>query len=49
MMSAQTTDAAAYAPGPRTIRAFYQVLVNTAVANVTSSYLWWALTFWAYL
>ncbi|WP_267492040.1 MFS transporter [Microbacterium allomyrinae] len=36
-------------PGPRTIRAFYQVLANTAVANVTSSYLWWALTFWAYL
>jgi DHA3 family multidrug efflux protein-like MFS transporter len=37
------------APGPRTMRAFYQVLGNTAVANVTSSYLWWALTFWAYL
>lgn len=36
-------------PGPRTIRAFHQVLANTAVANVTSSYLWWALTFWAYL
>ncbi|WP_281421982.1 MFS transporter [Microbacterium flavescens] len=36
-------------PGPRTMRAFYQVLANTAVANVTSSYLWWALTFWAYL
>ncbi|WP_108248693.1 MFS transporter [Planctomonas deserti] len=38
-----------YTPGPRTVRAFYQVLANTAVANVTSSYLWWALTFWAYL
>lgn len=36
-------------PGPRTVRSFHQVLVNTAVANVTSSYLWWALTFWAYL
>lgn len=36
-------------PGPRTVRAFHQVLANTAVANVTSSYLWWALTFWAYL
>lgn len=36
-------------PGPRTVRAFYQVLANTAVANVTSSFLWWALTFWAYL
>ena len=36
-------------PGPRTVRAFHRVLANTAVANVTSSYLWWALTFWAYL
>ncbi|MET0860176.1 MAG: MFS transporter [Microbacterium sp.] len=46
------TDAdgsARYTPGPRTIRNFYQVLANTAVANVTSSFLWWALTFWAYL
>ncbi len=25
------------------------MLVNTALANITSSYLWWALTFWAYL
>lgn len=36
-------------PGPRTLRAFYQVLVNTALANVTSSFLWFALTFWVYL
>ena len=36
-------------PNQGTVRAFYQVLANTAVANVTSSYLWWALTFWAYL
>jgi DHA3 family multidrug efflux protein-like MFS transporter len=36
-------------PGPRTVRAFHQVLANTALANVTSSYLWFALTFWAYL
>ncbi|MFE7846206.1 MFS transporter [Microbacterium sp. NPDC057407] len=36
-------------PGPRTVRAFYQVLANTALANVTSSFLWFALTFWAYL
>jgi DHA3 family multidrug efflux protein-like MFS transporter len=42
-------DAVQVTPGPATLRAFYQVLVNTAVANVTSSYLWWALTFWAYL
>lgn len=36
-------------PGPRTLRAFYQVLVNTGLANITSSYLWFALTFWVYL
>jgi DHA3 family multidrug efflux protein-like MFS transporter len=42
-------EPAQFTPGPRTVRAFYHVLANTAVANVTSSYLWWALTFWAYL
>ncbi|MDD7928926.1 MFS transporter [Microbacterium sp. NM3R9] len=31
------------------MRAFFQVLGNTLVANVTSSFLWFALTFWAYL
>jgi DHA3 family multidrug efflux protein-like MFS transporter len=30
-------------------RTFIQVLVNTAVANITTSYLWFALTFWVYL
>jgi DHA3 family multidrug efflux protein-like MFS transporter len=47
--SPASTEPLQPAPGPGTLRAFYQVLVNTAVANVTSSYLWWALTFWAYL
>lgn len=28
---------------------FYNVLVNTLIANVTTSYLWFALTFWIYL
>lgn len=28
---------------------FYQVLVNTLIANVTTSFLWFALTFWVYL
>src|SRR3954470_21439627 len=28
---------------------FLQVLVNTAIANVTTSFLWFALTFWVYL
>lgn len=31
------------------MRTFLQVLVNTAIANVTTSYLWFALTFWVYL
>ncbi|WP_434810693.1 MFS transporter [Microbacterium sp. bgisy189] len=31
------------------MRTFMAVLVNTAVANVTTSFLWFALTFWAYL
>ncbi|WP_076708386.1 MFS transporter [Microbacterium oleivorans] len=41
-------------PSPRTVppggmRVFLHVLVNTAVANVTTSFLWFALTFWVYL
>lgn len=28
---------------------FYGVLVNTLIANITTSYLWFALTFWLYL
>ncbi|MFF2372266.1 MFS transporter [Agromyces sp. NPDC058110] len=31
------------------MRTFMQVLVNTAIANVTTSFLWFALTFWVYL
>ena len=31
------------------MKSFYQVLANTLIANVTTSYLWFALTFWAYL
>jgi DHA3 family multidrug efflux protein-like MFS transporter len=31
------------------MRTFGQILVNTAVANVTTSFLWFALTFWVYL
>lgn len=30
-------------------RSFYQVLVNTFIANLTTSFLWFALTFWVYL
>lgn len=31
------------------MKTFYQVLVNTLIANITTSYLWFALVFWAYL
>ncbi|NUL44828.1 MFS transporter [Cellulosimicrobium funkei] len=30
-------------------RTFAQILANTAVANLTTSYLWFGLTFWIYL
>lgn len=30
-------------------RAFVNVLVNTLIANVTTSFLWFALTFWVYI
>jgi DHA3 family multidrug efflux protein-like MFS transporter len=31
------------------VKHFYQVLLNTLIANVTTSYLWFGLTFWVYL
>lgn len=31
------------------MKKFTQVLVNTLIANVTTSFLWFGLTFWAYL
>ena len=31
------------------MKKFYNVLVNTLIANVTTSFLWFALTFWVYL
>lgn len=31
------------------MKKFYAVLINTLIANVTTSYLWFALTFWLYL
>ncbi|MFP5368110.1 MAG: MFS transporter, partial [Actinomycetes bacterium] len=33
----------------RRFRTFKGILLNTAVANITTSYLWFALTFWVYL
>lgn len=31
------------------MKPFHQILINTLIANVTTSYLWFALTFWVYL
>jgi DHA3 family multidrug efflux protein-like MFS transporter len=31
------------------VKNFYSVLANTLIANVTTSFLWFALTFWVYL
>lgn len=44
-----TAPVADRVPPPGGARTFAQILVNTAVANVTTSYLWFALTFWVYL
>ena len=38
-----------HVPPPDGERSFRGVLINTAVANVTTSYLWFGLTFWVYL
>lgn len=49
-MSASPPSATAPAGAPTTgNRTFLAVLVNTAAANVTTSFLWFALTFWVYL
>src|SRR5690349_2280384 len=46
-------DTDAVGTSPRTpaqrSRTFAGILVNTALANITTSYLWFALTFWLYL
>mgnify|MGYP000980199511 CR=1 FL=1 len=31
------------------MKQFYRVLLNTLIANITTSFLWFALTFWVYL
>lgn len=44
-----SASASPHQPPEGGMRTFMQVLVNTAIANITTSYLWWALTFWVYL
>lgn len=41
-------DTSLRSPAQR-FRTFAGILVNTALANITTSYLWFALTFWVYL
>ena len=51
-MASDDTTAPATTPRetpPDGMRTFLQVLVNTAIANVTTSFLWFALVFWVYL
>ncbi len=44
-----TPTATDHVPLPGGMRTFLGVLINTAIANVTTSYLWFGLTFWVYL
>ena len=45
----EASAAAARTVPPNGMRTFLHLLVNTAAANITTSYLWFALTFWVYL
>jgi MFS transporter, DHA3 family, multidrug efflux protein len=47
--AAEPTRSAKVSPPPNGMRIFIQVLANTMIANVTTSFLWFALTFWVYL
>lgn len=47
--SGARTSTPAPQPPANGMRIFLQVLANTMVANVTTSFLWFALTFWVYL
>ncbi|MEJ1116688.1 MFS transporter [Paenarthrobacter sp. CCNWLY172] len=46
--STDNIDLSLRTPAQRS-RTFTGILVNTAMANITTSYLWFALTFWVYL
>ncbi|WP_035761244.1 MFS transporter [Paenarthrobacter nicotinovorans] len=46
--STDTIDLSVRTPAQRS-RTFTGILINTAIANITTSYLWFALTFWVYL
>lgn len=46
--AAAAVDTSVRSPAQRS-RTFAGILMNTGVANITTSYLWFALTFWVYL
>ncbi|WP_159706342.1 MFS transporter [Arthrobacter sp. 18067] len=46
--STDNIDLSVRTPAQRS-RTFTGILINTALANITTSYLWFALTFWVYL
>jgi DHA3 family multidrug efflux protein-like MFS transporter len=47
--AAPDAGSAGFVPPPGGARTFANILVNTAVANITTSFLWFALTFWVYI
>lgn len=47
-LASGSVDTSLRSPAQRS-RTFAGILVNTALANITTSYLWFALTFWVYL
>jgi DHA3 family multidrug efflux protein-like MFS transporter len=49
MEELQPQPRGAVAPGPATLAVFRRLLANTLATGVTSSFLWFALTFWVYL
>ncbi|MGQ1797068.1 MFS transporter [Kocuria oceani] len=48
LIDSDAVDTTVRSPAQRS-RTFAGILVNTALANITTSYLWFALTFWVYL
>lgn len=49
LAAGDSTATTSTGPPPTGMRTFVQVLVNTAVANLTTSFLWFGLTFWVYI
>lgn len=48
-MTSETVSRASDERDRQSMAVFRQLLVNTLISGVTSSFLWFALTFWVYL